>query len=401
MGPFGAAASVRFIPTMPAVRNSTSSSSAGPALVPVGDHQGEKPLPLNRLFTLIGSAPSARIYLPSKSVSRCHAVIINAGSPFIRDLASRTHTRVNGRVVDEAQLREGDVVSIGRFSFKFTDAAGKDSQAPAALGPDAVLEVQGLDEPLPVKGRTLLIGRRETADVSLTENTASSAHALLFVAEGKHLLRDLKSRTGTFVNGVKVDEHALSPGDVFRVGETTFHYILRGGGIPAREPSAATEAPAPIPDTIPDPAPHGVVHSPPEPSRPSDFDFIPVELAPEESAPSPAEPSPAPDGGPSVGLLELSEPPPQESKAVERNGDGATPAVTPPPPKADKPKPPRWSKAAAARPPVPAPTDTDRPARPLSPFDLLGEADELEPLPEPTPDDAPSGASLEDDPEPQ
>ena len=209
-----------------------------PVLVPVGSHKGQQPLPLNRPLTVIGSSASARLYLPSKAVSRCHAAVVNTGAGlFVRDLASRTGTRVNGQVVNEADLREGDVLEVGPFSFRFTDPTAPKARPPALPAPAAVLEVDELDAPLPVAGRTTLIGRRETADVSLVENAASSAHALLFVVDGKHLLRDLNSRTGTWVNGVNVHEHTLQPGDVLRVGETTFRYARVGGG-----PSPAADA---------------------------------------------------------------------------------------------------------------------------------------------------------------
>jgi len=64
---------------MPAPAPSNAPPTDVPALVPQGAHDGKRPMTLNRLFTLIGSAPSARLYLPSKAVSRCHAVIINTG----------------------------------------------------------------------------------------------------------------------------------------------------------------------------------------------------------------------------------------------------------------------------------------------------------------------------------
>ena len=221
-------------------------------LVPVGQHKGQQPLPLNRLFTLIGSAPSARLYLPSKTVSRCHAVIINTdGGLFIRDLASRTQVRVNGKPLPEADLREGDVIQVGQFTFRFTDptAAGKPRPPAPPPPPAASLDIEGLDEPLRLETRTLLIGRRETADISLTENAASSAHTLLFVSEGRHLVRDLSSRTGTYVNGVKVHEHALTSGDVVKVGETSFRYLRSAAGVKseARAASAAAPQPAAIP----------------------------------------------------------------------------------------------------------------------------------------------------------
>src|SRR5687767_10274056 len=93
--------------TMPPVRDQPDPSA--PSLVPVGAHKGQQPLPVARLITLIGSSPQARLYLPSKSVSRCHAAVINSdGVVFVRDLASRTRTRVNGRAVKEANLSDGD-----------------------------------------------------------------------------------------------------------------------------------------------------------------------------------------------------------------------------------------------------------------------------------------------------
>ena len=216
---------------------------AVPTLVPEGAHAGERPMTLNRLFTLIGSAPSARLYLPSKAVSRCHAVVINADTGlFVRDLASRTQVLVNGRPVKEADLREGDVVQIGPFTFRFTHPGAKGPASPAEAAtklPKAGLQADGLDEPLPVEERVVLIGRREAADVSLTENSASSAHAVIVATGGAHVLRDLNSRTGTFVNGVKVHEHALSPGDVIRVGETTLRYVRAAGQPP--KPAAPPE----------------------------------------------------------------------------------------------------------------------------------------------------------------
>ena len=237
---------------MPALRNTNPPPAApapAPMLVPVGQHKGQQPLPLNRPFTLIGSTPSARLYLPSKAVSRCHAAVLNTGAGlFVRDLASRTGTRVNGQVVTEADLREGDVLEVGTFTFRFTDPTAPKARPPTLPAPAAVLEVEELDEPLPLRGRATLIGRRETADISLTENAASSAHTLLFAMEGKHLLRDLGSRTGTWVNGVKVHEHALSPGDVLRVGETTFTYTPAAGagaaGAARGGKAAAAAAPA-------------------------------------------------------------------------------------------------------------------------------------------------------------
>lgn len=363
-------------------------------LVPVGKHQGEKPLPLGRLFTLIGSSPSARIYLSSKSVSRCHAVIINTGlGLLIRDLASRTQLRLNGQPVNEADLREGDVIQVGSFSFRFTDPAPAKSRATDPPPPAASLEVDGLDEPLPIQSRTLLIGRRESADVSLTENSASSAHALLFAAEGKHLLRDLNSRTGTFVNGVKVHEHALTPGDMVRIGETAFRYVRTDGAIAA--PAERAEAESPRPPIKSEPVAPPPIEPEPDPEKKSDFDFIPLELEPTippagVSAPAAVAESmrdDGPGGSSGIGLVETgaaSNGQYVEEPIAENVAPPAPPELPRVAPSAAQPAAPkqttRWNKASSKRPNVPA--APPRPVRPRNPFDVLGGADELEPLPE-------------------
>jgi hypothetical protein len=115
-------------------------------------------------------------------------------------------------------------LQIGPFTFRFTDptaARGRPAPVPPAV---ALLEAEGLSEPLRLEDRLVLIGRRETADISLTENSASSAHAVLIATSGGHVVRDLNSRTGTFVNDAKIHEHVLEPGDMVRVGETTMRY---------------------------------------------------------------------------------------------------------------------------------------------------------------------------------
>jgi pSer/pThr/pTyr-binding forkhead associated (FHA) protein len=253
---------------MPALRTSNPQPpqpTPTPLLVPVGQHHGRQPLTLGRTVTLIGSTASCRLYLPSKAVSRCHSVIVNTGAGLlVKDLASRTGTRVNGQPVDEADLREGDVLQVGTFTFRFTDPTAPPVKPPTLPGPAAVLEVEELDQPLQLPGRVTLIGRRETADVSLTENSASSAHALLFVFEGRHVLRDLNSRTGTLVNGVKIHEHTLESGDSFKVGDTTFRYVRKGAAAPengkpprAVPSEAGTEPELQPADVAPSPSPPG------------------------------------------------------------------------------------------------------------------------------------------------
>jgi pSer/pThr/pTyr-binding forkhead associated (FHA) protein len=203
-----------------------SSALPWPALVPLGHHAGKSAISLKKTVILVGSRHNAHLHLLSRHVSKAHALILNdGGKSYIRDLASREQIYINGVAQREAWLNEGDLLKIGSFTFKFK--AGPAGTGPQESGlPDAVLNIEGADAPLAISEKVMLIGRRPTCDVSLIEASVSTAHAVMFDVEGKRYLRDLGSRTGTWVNGAKIHQVELSPGDSIKIGETEMHYEL-------------------------------------------------------------------------------------------------------------------------------------------------------------------------------
>lgn len=207
------------------------SAGSGPTLIPQGHHLGKPPVPLNRPATLIGSRHNAHLHLLSRQVSKAHALVINDGGQlYIRDLQSRTHTYVNGEPVTEADLKPGDVIDVGSFRFRVSAKARvRQKDAPAA--PPAALHVNGGEMPIPLEQRVILIGRRPSCDISLIEESASTAHAVIYEYQGKRMIRDLGSRTGTFVNGRRVSHQPLEFADQIRIGETDMRYM------PAEEPA--------------------------------------------------------------------------------------------------------------------------------------------------------------------
>ncbi|MEZ5962737.1 MAG: FHA domain-containing protein [Planctomycetota bacterium] len=66
----------------------------------------------------------------------------------------------------------------------------------------------------------LTLGRRPNNDVVLKDEKASGNHAEVVREGDAFVLRDLESRNGTFLDGRKVSEVSLSPGDVFKIGLT-------------------------------------------------------------------------------------------------------------------------------------------------------------------------------------
>jgi pSer/pThr/pTyr-binding forkhead associated (FHA) protein len=79
-------------------------------------------LPLRSGTTHVGRSFAADILLEDMSVSRRHAIVHQrAGTVRILDDRSANGTFVNGRRVAEAELRDGDVVVLGRVVLTYRD----------------------------------------------------------------------------------------------------------------------------------------------------------------------------------------------------------------------------------------------------------------------------------------
>jgi len=70
---------------------------------------------------------------------------------------------------------------------------------------------------LPVRG-TLVVGRSGGCDLRLRDADTSRRHAKIVCEEERIVLHDLASTNGTFVNGQRVEERALEPGDRIQIG---------------------------------------------------------------------------------------------------------------------------------------------------------------------------------------
>ena len=87
---------------------------------------------------------------------------------------------------------------------------------------------QGGGDVIPLLAPTLLVGRRESCDVVLRFSNVSAHHCELQIREGYWFVNDLQSRNGIKVNGVRVTERCLEPGDILSIAkhkyELTTHY---------------------------------------------------------------------------------------------------------------------------------------------------------------------------------
>ena len=89
-----------------------------------------------------------------------------------------------------------------------------------------------------------VIGRRRDCDLQIPLTRVSNRHCQLNRDQGVLKVRDLGSRNGTYLNGERIDEAVVQPGDYIGVGPITF--VLQIDGQPetiAQPDSLAPEQP--------------------------------------------------------------------------------------------------------------------------------------------------------------
>jgi len=198
-----------------------------------------------------------------------------SGAPRILNLAATGGLKVNGQPVKHRVLRTGDVIALGRSTFRFERATSEvfelepiedaaaagtpgdstqefqlseadraemrmsstalvegigDEEPPRADKRDGTAEMLALEvvcihgpckgEKFPVFGRPAVIGSAREATIYIKDRTVSRQHAKITIGKDGLEVLDLGSKNGTEVNGKRVEDAVLKVGDTIRAGKT-------------------------------------------------------------------------------------------------------------------------------------------------------------------------------------
>jgi pSer/pThr/pTyr-binding forkhead associated (FHA) protein len=203
---------------------------------------------------LIGSRRDCHLAVPHPDVSKTHCAVINTGRAIlVRDLLSRTGTFVNEQPIKATLLRPGHTLRVGTVkveveSLDSSAAPLADGQPgepdPTRMATPVIFEFAG--RRVELHENAAVIGRRNTADLVLDSPDVSLSHALLFTLDGRPAICDLGSRSGTFVNGEKVELCLLGPGDQLELGGEKLRVWCEAPNAPA----AGVMGPLPEPHTV-------------------------------------------------------------------------------------------------------------------------------------------------------
>ncbi|RJG04161.1 FHA domain-containing protein [Noviherbaspirillum sedimenti] len=174
-------------------------------------------------------------------LSRRHArIFAESGTVYLADLDSKNGTTVNGVSAQQkiTRLANGDEICFaGRLSYRVSlrqaNAAPAHGAKLASLSLIPERNDLGL-QPIVISRFPFLISKSDDSFARYRQdhphqvNYLSRRHAHIFVKGGDPFIEDLGSTNGTFVNGKRLDEHAvpLHEGDVLAIGGHHFVYTL-------------------------------------------------------------------------------------------------------------------------------------------------------------------------------
>jgi pSer/pThr/pTyr-binding forkhead associated (FHA) protein len=128
-----------------------------------------------------------------------------------------------------------------------TDAAVTDDLLPVEL---IILDHYARQTRCTLRHLPAILGRNERAEVMLTDPWVSHEHCKLLQHEGQVIVRDMESKNGVFMHGVRVLEAEVHSGDCITLGRTeiTIRYRESASGLesdstpehrPTRPPNVA------------------------------------------------------------------------------------------------------------------------------------------------------------------
>jgi pSer/pThr/pTyr-binding forkhead associated (FHA) protein len=175
-------------------------------------------------------------------LSRRHArIFCEHGAVYLADLGSKNGTTVNGVAVRHAitTLKNGDQLGLGSaLSYRVQLEEGALAQPRTARLASLTLTPEhgelGL-QPIVVTEFPFMISKADDTfaryqDASPQQvNYLSRRHAHIFLKGGQPFVEDLGSTNGTFVDGVRLDEHAVALHDGALVGFGGHHFVYRLG----------------------------------------------------------------------------------------------------------------------------------------------------------------------------
>jgi ABC-type multidrug transport system ATPase subunit len=189
--------------------------------------QAPREIPLVKEVMTLGRSAGNDIVLTETYVSGYHGRFEHHAEGWVYiDQGSTNGTYVNGEKVSKSRIVTGDVLRIGDPEGNSVGLTLRrpDGEAVAEPSGTMALNLEDLREQVEIN-----IGRDPGSNLHLSGAMVSWHHARIIQSGGEHILVDLNSTNGTFVNGSRVTErYTLQEGDVIQIGANKLVFQAQG-----------------------------------------------------------------------------------------------------------------------------------------------------------------------------
>ncbi|MDR2439029.1 MAG: FHA domain-containing protein [Planctomycetaceae bacterium] len=80
----------------------------------------------------------------------------------------------------------------------------------------------GGGDPIPLRKREIIVGRKDNCDIVLRFSNVSSQHCRLVLSSGYWYVLDMHSTNGIKLNGVRITDHRVDPGAALAISKHVF-----------------------------------------------------------------------------------------------------------------------------------------------------------------------------------
>ena len=228
-------------------------------LIFLSGSQSDEMIKLRRDATIFGR-DKGDILIDDTEVSATHCQIQEINNIFhIFDMNSTNGTFVNNQRIIKAKLREGDVITIGQTSFKFSledernvrhiatvfkslneEKARNSSLIETLIESELrntnfngikmfVTYSNGKSEEIELRQRLVFVGRASSFGKFDQDSEMSRKHVLIKLNDtGEVFIEDQGSTNGTFLNDKKIKGmHQVGTNDIVQVGETSLRVVAQ------------------------------------------------------------------------------------------------------------------------------------------------------------------------------
>lgn len=196
------------------------------------------------LYILVLDPKTAQAFTEDPTINeRFSEIILKAGKETGIEFISDPKIKISA---DPAK-KPGCFEVLANFSLQTTDKtrAFTTNSEEGNQAPEFAFLIMHGEQIIPISQQVVNLGRRVDNHIVLEDKRVSRMHAQIRAINKRYVIFDLDSSGGTFVNGTRISQHPLTPGDVISLAGVDLIY----GQDAAYLSGGATRPMVPFPDS--------------------------------------------------------------------------------------------------------------------------------------------------------